>query len=148
MKQITATEQINAFFDEYENRFNRSLQGETTDLKAAAGSFTECFMESSPLGVICGKNDKDFEKKMEQGYAFYKSIGTTGMYITNRQMQVLDDFHTMCKVSWKYKAEKEGKQVDIDFMVIYLLQTMNDTVKIFAYITGDEQKALKDKGLL
>lgn len=150
MKDDHITQQINSFFDSYEKRFNQSLQGEETDTntKAVADSFTDCFMESSPLGVICGKNDAGFAEKVKEGYTFYKSIGTTGMYITNREIQLLDGFHAMCKVSWKYQAEKEGKAVEIDFVVIYLLQTMNNTVKIFAYITGDEQKVLKEKGLV
>jgi len=34
-----------------------------------------------------------------------------------------------------------------EFDVIYLVQTLGETPRIFAYITGDEEKALREKGL-
>jgi hypothetical protein len=43
---------------------------------------------------------------------------------------------------------KDKREGAIDFEVIYLLQLRDERIKIFAYITGDEQKAFKDAGLL
>jgi len=38
--------------------------------------------------------------------------------------------------------------VNIDFDVIYLLQYRDQHLKIFAYITGDEQAELQKNGLI
>ncbi len=34
------------------------------------------------------------------------------------------------------------------FDVIYFLQVSGDKAKIFVYVTGDEEKALKERGLM
>lgn len=36
----------------------------------------------------------------------------------------------------------------IEFDVIYFLQRMNNTLKIFSYITGDEELALKQHNMI
>lgn len=46
------------------------------------------------------------------------------------------------------KKDEEDNRVVIDFEVIYLLQTIANGPKIFAYITGDEESALRQRGLL
>jgi hypothetical protein len=56
----------------------------------------------------------------------------------------------MVKVRWhaEYaKRDSSGKPITTDFDVIYFLQVLNDTPKIFAYITGDEQQAYQDLGI-
>ena len=52
-------EKIEEFFAEYETRFNRALAGEI-DVEDTANSFTDCFIEANPFGVMCGKNDDQF----------------------------------------------------------------------------------------
>lgn len=54
----------------------------------------------------------------------------------------------MARVYWHYSYLKDGKPGTIDFHIIYLLTTVNNEIKIFAYIAGDEQKALKERGLI
>lgn len=55
----------------------------------------------------------------------------------------------MARVRWRAKAIKQnGEDVTINFEVIYMFQTKDDKLKIFAYITGDEQKVLKENGLI
>jgi len=141
--------QIDEFFKQYVDRFNQALAGEIPDVEGTAASFAGCFIEASPLGVSCGKNDEQFRGVIPQGYAFYRSIGVTAMEIIYKEITHLDEFHIMVKVRWKSKFTKKDHLKDtIEFEVIYLLQGIKNMLKIFAYITGDEQQALKEKGLI
>ncbi|MGH7231973.1 MAG: nuclear transport factor 2 family protein, partial [Nitrospiraceae bacterium] len=84
-----------------------------------------------------------------QGLAFYRSIGTKAMKIDSLTITLLDDCHWMAKVHWKaFYRKKDGREELVDFDVIYLVQIIDATPKIFAYITGDEQKVLKERGLI
>jgi hypothetical protein len=141
--------QINYFFEQYERRFNDALQGAPPDIEAVTQSFADCFVEASPVGIICGKNDEQFRMKIPQGYEFYKKIGIVSMNILSKQIDFLDDFHVMVKVQWNsIFTKKDNSKSNIEFQVIYFLQVKDDNHKIFSYITGDEQKALKDHGMI
>ena len=143
------TEQLNQFFDDYAGGFNSTLKGAEPDVDAVTGRFAECFVESSPLGVMCKKNDSEFKKVVPEGYNFYKSIGITAMDIVSKKVTLLDEFHAMVKVHWRSVfTRKDKSKGSVEFDVIYMLQTKDDNYKIFAYITGDEQKSLKENGLI
>jgi hypothetical protein len=140
--------QLEAFFAAYAARFNEGLDGDP-DVEGTAGSFTDYFMEANPNGVLCGKNDDTFRAMIPQGYAFYRKIGTKSMRISSLDLSRLDAYHWMATVQWESLYEKKDDTTDwIDFTVIYFLQTIGGTPRIFAYIAGDEQKALREKGLL
>ena len=143
-------ERLERFFADYAERFNRALaEPPVVDVEGTAAAFAGCFVEASPRGVTCGKNDDTFRATIPQGAEFYRSIGTTSMRITSLEVTPLDGYHTMAKVRWDSRyRKKDGREERIEFDVIYLVQTLGDTTKISAYITGDEQKALREKGLL
>jgi hypothetical protein len=143
-------EQIRQFFNEYAARFNRALQDPPVeDVEASAGAFADCFIGASPAGVRCGNNDEQFRTVIPQGNAFYRSIGTRSMQITRLEITPLDDIHAMARVYWdSHYSKKTGEDVQIQFEVIYLLQILAGRPKVFGYITGDEQKLLKEHGLL
>lgn len=142
------TAKLEAFFKAYAKRFTDAIQGEKPDVKGVVNSFAESFIESSPAGIIAGKNNKKFKEMIPKGYEYYKSIGTTGMTIKSKEITFLDDFHSMVKVHWKSDYEKKDKsKVSIEFDVFYLLQEKDGEPKIFTYITGDEEKVIKDNGL-
>lgn len=149
MEKITGRiEKLEAFFEAYAKRFNEALQGKDVDVDAAVDAFAESFIEASPKGVISGKNDAEFKKAIPKGYDFYKSIGTKSMEIIDKGITLLDEFHAMVKIGWKANYEKkDSKTLAIEFDVFYIVQELNNTIKIFAYITGDEEKVLKDNGL-
>ena len=146
MENVNAT--IDAFFADYEKLFNRSLK-EEVDVEKTVKSFAGCFVEASPAGIICGNNDDEFRKRIPKGYEFYKSIGTQSMTIQSKKITALDELHQMTKVDWSagYR-KKDGKEEVIDFSVLYFTQLQKGEPKIFAYITGDEQKVLKERGLI
>jgi len=142
-------QQLHSFFEDYETRFNDVLQGKPLNEEATVSAFASCFVEASPVGVICGQNDKKFRESLGKGYERYKKVGTRLMKIRSKNITRLNELHSMVAVQWHSEYEKkDGEKVEIDFEVIYLLQWQKDAWKVFAYVTGDEQQAMKDKGLL
>lgn len=142
-------ELISRFFDNYAARFNSALQDEAPDIEATVNSFGPCFVEASPAGIICSKNDERFKDAIPKGYQFYKSIGTVSMKIGSKTITELDEYHAMVKIHWQsLYQKKEGNREEIGFDVYYFVQVMDQRPKIFAYVTGDEQKLLQEKGLV
>lgn len=144
------TDKIREFFAQYEARVNNAL-GEmpVIDAVATAEAFSNCFIAANPVGVNCGKNDEQFQSQILQGFEFYRSIGTKSMEISGLTVTSLDEFHVQARVFWRaFYIKRDGTTERIDFDVIYLLQTMGERPKIFAYITGDEQRVLRERGLI
>lgn len=140
---------IEQFFDRYAARFNQALRGESPDIEGTVDSFASEFIEASPSGVQGGKNDGQFKSVIPQGYTFYQNIGIQSMDIITKEITTLDAIHSMAKIHWKSNfLRKDRTAGSIEFDVIYLLQTIGGSPKIFAYITGDEQAALKENGLI
>ncbi len=141
--------QIEAFFYRYAAMFNEALRGGQPDVEGTAACFSDQFIEAGPQGVQCGKNDEQFREMIPQGYAFYKGIGVLSMDILEMEITLLDLRHAMTKVHWKSGfVRKDSSTGAIEFDVIYLLQIKDLQPKIFAYISGDEQAALKEEGLI
>jgi hypothetical protein len=148
MNAIIQQDEIESFFNRYESRFNTALAGGKVDVEETVKSFASEFIEASPAGVIAGKNDKRFRDSISKGWAFYKEIGIRAMDILSKQISVLDQFHAIVKIHWNSSfIRKDNTHGDIAFDVFYLVQKRED-IRIFAYITGNEQQALKDAGLL
>lgn len=144
-------DKINEFFAQYEARVNRALGDapEVDDAKATVEAFSDCFIAANPRGVSCGKNDEQFRLQILQGFEFYRSIGTKSMTISCLAVTALDEFHVQARVSWQAEyIKKDGSGERIDFDVIYMLQTIGERPKIFAFITGDEEGALRERGLI
>jgi hypothetical protein len=71
------------------------------------------------------------------------------MKVTSLSITPLDEWHTMVKVHWEaFYRKKDSSGELIDFDVIYLVQMIGDSPKIFGYITGDEQKVYKERALI
>jgi predicted ester cyclase len=141
-------EQVKAFFARYAERFNRSLAGEKIDAKDVAGSFASHFVEASPVGVNGGKNGLLFRFMIPRGFAHYRKIGTTKMKIADLSVEPLDACHALAKVHWDSRYEKKDGTGDrIEFEVTYFLHFQDGDPKIFAYITGDEERVLREHGL-
>jgi hypothetical protein len=142
-------QQMDNFFNRYSDVFNNALRRDIPDIEQTAELFSNCFVGANPLGVNCSQNNETFRDYMQKGYAFYKKIGITSMNIVSKKITVLDEFHTMVKVRWKSGfLNRDGQKGSIEFENIYFIQTSNNQHKVFAYITGDEQAALKEAGLV
>lgn len=138
-------QQLQPFFAAYEQRFNDVLNGKPTDVEATAGAFADYFVESSPAGVMGGKNDNKFREQIPKGNEFYKSIGTQSMKIGQLEITAIDELHAIAKVHWLSSYKKD---IHIDFDVFYFVTLASGEPKIFAFVTGDEQKVLQEKGLV
>ncbi len=144
----TINQKLEEFFDAYEKRFNDAITTDKVDVDATAHAFADCFVEASPKGIICGKNDEEFKINTKKGYAFYKSVGTQSMKIVKKEINLLNEWHSLVKIYWKTDIIKKDKsEISIEFNVFYLVQILNGQIKIFAYITEDEEKAFKDNQL-
>jgi hypothetical protein len=143
-------QQLVDFFAQYEERTNRALrEPPEIDIDATVQAFADCFIGATPHGVQCGNNDDRIRETMLQGFAFYRSIGTRSMVITSLKTTPLDEWHSLVSVDWKAEYRKrDGSETVIEFEVIYLVQVIGETPKIFGYITGDEQKAYQEHGLV
>ena len=148
LADMTTSKQIEDFFDHYALRFNEVLQGKSHDVKVTTQDFADCFIAANSSGVICGKNDREFEAVLTKGYEFYRNIGITSMDIISKEITMLDDFHAMSRISWRSSYSRKKSMGTMEFDVIYLIQIQGIEIKIFAYITGDEQKIFKEKGLI
>jgi hypothetical protein len=143
---------IGQFFTAYAGAFNRALGGDA-DLKVIADHFTDCFIESSPAGVICASNGGEFLKVLEKGYAYYRSIGTKEMSVTGVDSYPICHDHSVATVHWRAAyAPKDKGEIAIDFDVHYLVKkvpgTQASALKIFGFIAGDEQGALRKAGVI
>ncbi len=141
---------LDVFFDQYAGRVNQALKHEKEyDIEGTANAFAHYFIESSPLGVVCTKNDQHFKDAIPRGYDFYEDTGITSMNILSKEITLLNDFHAMVKVHWNSDFMRHDHSTGtIEFDVFYFLLLENNSYKIFAYITGDEQKALQENGLV
>ena len=140
-------DKIQAFFEAYEKRFEEGLAGEVV-AEETAKVFADFFVEASPVGISGGKNDTQFLEAVPKGYDFYRSIGITKMEIRQIDITELNEMHYLVDVRWESFYTKNGNEDSIEFSVIYFLQNRKDELKIFAYITGDEQAVLKERGLV
>jgi hypothetical protein len=141
---------IREFFDAYARRFNDSLRaGGRVDVQGVLASFAEYFVESSPAGVHGGRKGFLFRWLVPRGFAHYRRIGTRRMVVRSLEVTELDLMHAMAKVGWHSEyVKKSGDAVAIDFEVIYLMRVADPNPEIFASISGDEQKVLREHGVI
>ncbi|WP_332449431.1 hypothetical protein [Methanoculleus sp.] len=119
------------------------------DVEATTGAFADCFVGANPHGVFCGKNGELFRAQLPAGFAFYRSIGTKSMNVGSLEVTDLDDYHLMVKVHWvSVYTNRDGSDERIDFDNIYFVQMIGEKPRIFGYVTGDEQKLLRERGLI
>lgn len=146
----TIHQQVEDFFRRYEALFEQALgDNPVVDVDGIVNNFADYFVESSPVGVQGGANDETFREAIPKGYAFYKHIGTTSMRVAALDVTELDPLHVMAKVHWVADYRKpDGTDDRIEFDNIYFLTFASGSPKVFAYITPDEQAALREHGLI
>ena len=139
---------LKQFFQRYEQFFMQSLNGELDDTVMSELYASE-FIAASPLGVLTGKNDTNFQQALSEAYEQYRKIGTKEMRVRDVEMLPIDDLHCVADVAWTASYEvANGQQVNIDFNVHYLMQNLNGKLRVFGWISGNEQELLKEYGVL
>lgn len=137
---------IRSFFEAYAARTNAAIADpKVMDVKAMRAAFADYFVGAAPKGVAGGKNGLIFRLLLPRGIKYYRRIGTLAMDLRGVRVTDLDAHHAMAHVDWN--ARYKGGQ-EIAFTNIYLLQVRDGVAKIFAWITDDEQQALKDAGVI
>ena len=141
---------IRALFDAYGKRANDALQDPPReDVDGLVDSFAPYFVESSPRGVMGGANDEKFRAMIPKGYAHYRAVGGKNMTIKGIKVIELDHCHAVADVDWDFAyTDKSGKSGHVTFTNFYCVTTAGEKPKIFAYVTPDEDQAMKDHGLL
>jgi hypothetical protein len=139
---------IDEFFAGYVDAFNRSL-GDAVDTEGIQRHFSSCFVGAGPQGVQCGQNDEQFAEILQQGYAFYRQVGTRGMAVRGVSVTPIDDAHWLARVAYRaHYVKPDGEPLDLDFEVSYLLAARDETYEIFAFVAGDERTLYEEHGLL
>jgi hypothetical protein len=144
-------QEIESFFADYAKRSNDALQDPPReDVDGVTGAFAPFFVESSPKGVIGGANDEKFRELIPHGFARYRQIGGKAMRAVRVKATELDDFNAFARVDWEfdYVRRSDGRKGTVVFQNIYFLNFADGSPKVFAYITPDEEQAMKDHGLL
>lgn len=101
------------------------------------------------MGVMAGKNDNQFRETLIQGFEQYRKIDTKRMTVRKVSISSIDNLHCVAHVAWTATyGNGENPDIAIDFDVHYLMQKNNGKPYIFGWISGDEQEALKEYGVI
>ncbi len=141
-------DEVKNFFRRYEQFFMQSLNGEI-DSDELSALYAQEFIAASPLGVMTGKNDSIFQKTLEQGYEQYRKMGTQRMCVRDVSVSPIDDIHCVARVAWTAAYSTSAKpNIEIDFEVNYLMQELDNELRVFGWISGNEQDLLKEYGVI
>jgi hypothetical protein len=96
--------------------------------------------------VALGRDE--FARMAGKAAEFYKSVGQTSAKILSMDETTISGEYSMVKVHWGATFEKTGKKL-IEFDVTYFIQKTGPEPKIIMFIAHqDEEKAIKELGLL
>ena len=146
---VTKRRRLIEFFEEYEANFNSAILCDGPGAEASAAAFAKCFVGATPSGLVCRTNDDEFVRAIEQSCEQYRKLGTRAMRLEGIDTTPIDQNHVMARVHWKGEYRRpDSSQVEIAFDVVYFVRMVDDETAIFGYVTGDEQRALREHGLV
>ena len=141
-------ESIKEFFSRYQLFFTKALAG-NLDADELLALYTSDFIAASPSGVMTGKNDDTLSQNMINGYAYYRSIGTKSMQVRSIRLSPIDNQHAVAHVAWVAVYEKDMQpDISIDFEVHYFMQELDGRLKVFGWVSGNEQALLREHGIV
>jgi hypothetical protein len=141
---------VRALFDAYGKRSDDALQyPPKLDIEGMVRSFAPFFVGSSPRGVMGGANDDAFREMVPKGFAHYRNVGGKHMTIKGIRVIELDRLHAVADVDWQFDyVNKAGKAGQVTFTNFYFVTIADGSAKVFAYVTPDEEQAMREHGLL
>ena len=150
MTPASIRSKVESFFRRYARTYARALADKPGVDKAVAAAFADYFVESSPTGVLGGRNGIVFRFMARRGFARYRRIGVVSMEIEGIEVVPLDGLHAMAKVRWDSRTRRrsDGRLVRIRFTHHYFLVLAGGKPRIFAYVATDEQAIMKKHGLV
>ena len=139
---------VRKLFARYEQVFRSALRGDL-DMNEVASLYASEFISATPAGVVTGKNDEQLKQVMANGYAHYRTIGMKEPRIRELRISPIDERHCVAHVAWTaIYARKDELNVAIDFEVHYFVQKFGSELKVFGWVSGDEQALLKQHGVI
>ena len=140
--------EVEEFFAGYEARVNAALgHPPVVDVEGMAAAYAEHVIEAHPGGVIHFEKEQ-FRAAIPQVFERQRSIGAKSMRMVSLEITPVDEHHWSGKVRWEARYERGHRVVLAEFDETYLVQTIGGQPQIFAYVAGDEEAFLKEKGLI
>lgn len=141
---------VRRFFEAYAARFAAALADTPRiDAQATAAAFADSFVLADHAGAVCGRNDNAFLEQIPVGFQFYRRLGIRTMCIVLLRVTPLDERHALAQVLWRAHYERaESNAGTIEFPVTYVLQELGAGPRILLAMTGDEQRAYRERGLI
>jgi hypothetical protein len=141
-------EDVQELFQQYQEFFRNAIKDEM-DMEQGAAFYATAVIGAAPAGVMVAQNDEQFRLVMQQGFDAYREMGTKDMRIRGIDITPIDELHCLTRVSWTTVYDRgDYPDTSIDFDVYYLVQQVQETPKIFGWISGDEQAVLKEHGII
>lgn len=146
---MASTGEIRAFMADYAHRMDAAVGGGVADADVLAACFASDFVGASPAGVMAGKN-QGLAEVISGGIAGYRQMGGTGFAADRIEVEELAPNSFMATVGWRfdYRHPTDQSTGSIGFTNHYFISTAGGSPKIFAWITPDEQAALREHGLI
>lgn len=139
---------VRKLFDRYERVVRDALAGRI-DPEGTAALYAAEVIAASPAGVRSGRNDGTFRQVLAQGYEHYRAIGTREMRIRELRITPIDAHHCLAHVAWRaVYARDDLPETAVDFDVHYLVQVLDGTARVFGWVAGDEEAALRRRGIV
>lgn len=139
---------VKRFFRRYAEHLNGALERENdADLEAVVDAFAERFVEAGPEGVTGGKRGFKLRLTVPRGLEHYRALGATALRVERVEVTRLDKRHAMARVASDSRYRREDAVTRVRFTNIYFVQLQDGEPEIFAWITGDERKRLRKRGL-
>lgn len=138
---------IKDLFDRYEAQTNAALAGQP-DMAAVTDLYDQAFIAASPAGVIAGQKDREFRDALAAGFTRNRELGATRVEIRDLRIMPIDPIHALAHVDWRAVYDTAAGQTQIDFTNTYLTRTDDDGSRVFGWITGDENEALREHGII
>lgn len=139
-----------ALFEDYGRLSNEALRDpQRADTGRLADAFAAYFVGANPLGVMGGAKGESFPTTIKRGFEVYRAAGGTRLEIVHLEVETLDPFNAMVRADWEfdYVRPRDGATGTIAFRNVYFVNFADGQPRIFAWITPDEQKAMREHGL-
>ncbi|TRD00415.1 nuclear transport factor 2 family protein [Mesorhizobium sp. WSM4303] len=145
---MVAKAAVQKFFKAYEKIYNDAI-ADKVDLNDVADMYSAGFVSVTPAAIMVGENGQPLKDMMKKGFEAYRAIGSKKMTCTDVSVTPIDQDHCVVKVDWSGDYQrKDGKPVTIDFAINYLVEKGDDELKVFGWISGDEQAEFRKHGLM
>ena len=117
-------------------------------MQAPSALYAEAFVAAAPAGVVAGSNDAGLSRGMEEGFRRYRRIGMKRMELEGVTATHIDPRHALAHASWNAVYTVDDGERSVRFVNAYLVRLdAHGSLKVFGWITGDEEEAMCKHGV-